>query len=172
MKKMIIGIFTILLGTGAAYCQKDNTDIDIVQSLNGRSKRMIVNEFIQLDAKEEESFWNIYNQYEEKRKAIEKRSFILLKKYADNYQTLDAAEAHSLAMDYLESIEESNNLHKIYFKKMERATGSLKAARFIQLESYIQTEQQANLQSQVPLIGEKKLIDGQKVKIDGQNVNL
>ena len=36
MKKIIIGLFTILFVTDIAYGQKDNTDIDIVQSLFGR----------------------------------------------------------------------------------------------------------------------------------------
>lgn len=164
MKKIIIGIFTILLGTGMAYCQKDNTDIDLVQSLNGRNKKLIVHEFIQLDAKEEKSFWKIYSQYEEKRKAIEKKRFILLKKYADNFLTIDDAEAHALARGFLESIDEYNKLHKTYFKKMERVTGSLKAARFIQLETFLETELQANLQTQVPLIGELQRIEGKKTQ--------
>ena len=117
-----------------------------------------------MDAKEEKSFWQIYNQYEEKRKAIEKRSYLLLKKYADNYQTIDDAEAHRLAKGFLASMDEYNNLHKIYFWKMEKVTGSLKAARFIQLETFIQTEMQSNLQSQVPLIGELQRAEGKNVK--------
>ena len=50
-----------------AYGQRDNTDIDIVQSLSGRSKRLIINEYIQLYDKEKNSFWHIYDEYEEKR---------------------------------------------------------------------------------------------------------
>lgn len=164
MKKKIIGLFTILFVTAIAYSQSDNTDIDIVQSLFGRSKRLIIDEYIQLDDKEKKSFWSIYDQYEEKRKAIEKDGFILLKDYADKYQTMDDAEAHKLIVNFMKSMGGYNTLHKVYFRKMEKVIGSLKAATFIQLETFIQTALQANLQSQVPVIGELERLDRQSTE--------
>jgi len=164
MKKIIIGLFTILFVTDIAYGQKDNTDIDIVQSLFGRNKRLIIEGHMQLDDKEKKSFWRIYDQYEEKRKAIEKDGFILLKEYADNYQTMDDAEARKLVVNFMNSMNDYNTLHKVYFRKMEKVIGSLKAATFIQLETFIQTTLQANLQSQVPVIGELERLDRQNAE--------
>ena len=119
---------------------------------------------MQLDDKERDSFWRIYDQYEEKRKAIEKESLILLKEYADNYKTMDGTEAHKLIVNFMKSMDEYNALHKVYFKKMEKAIGSLKAATFIQLETFIQTELQENLQNQVPVIGELERLDSQNTE--------
>ena len=150
--------------THIAYGQRDNTDIDIVQSLFGRSKRLIINEYMQLDDKEKNSFWRIYDQYEEKRKAIEKESLILLKEYADNYETMDGAEARKLIVNFMKSMDGYNALHKVYFRKMEKVIGSLKAATFIQLETFIQTELQENLQNQVPVIGELERLDSQNTE--------
>jgi hypothetical protein len=169
MKKIIIGLFTILFVTDIAYGQKDNTDIDVVQSLSGRSKRLIINEYMQLDDKERDSFWRIYDQYEEKRKAIEKESLILLKEYASNYKTMDDIEAHKLIVNFMKSMDEYNALHKVYFKKMEKAVGSLKAATFIQLETFIQTELQENLQNQVPVIGELGQLNTQNIEPKVEN---
>jgi 3-keto-L-gulonate-6-phosphate decarboxylase len=164
MKKIIIGLFTILFVTGIAYGQKDNTDIDIVQSLFGRSKRLIIEGYIQLDDQEKKSFWRIYDQYEEKRKAIEKEGFILLKEYADNYRTMDGAEARKLIVYFMKNMDGYNTLYKVYFRKMEKIIGSLKAATFIQLETFVQTALQANLQSQVPVIGELERLDSQNTE--------
>lgn len=164
MKKIIIGLLTILLAGNAAYSQSDNADIDIVQAVFGRSKKLIIDEYMQLDDKEKNSFWHIYDQYEEKRKGIEKEGFLLLKEYADKYQTLDDAEAHKLIVNFMKSMDGYNTLHKIYFRKMEKGIGSLKAAKFIQLETFIQTTLQANLQSQVPVIGELELLDRQNTE--------
>jgi len=58
-------------------------------------------------------------------------------------------------------MEAYNTLQQISFRKMEKGIGSLKAAKFIQLETLIQTTLQANLQSQVPVIGELERLDQQ-----------
>jgi hypothetical protein len=164
MKKIIIGFFTILFATNVAYSQNDNADIDIAQALFGKSKRLIIEEYMQLDDKEKNSFWRIYDQYEEKRKRIEREGFLLLREYAEKYQTLDDAEAHKLIVNFMKSRDEYNSLHKIYFRQMEKGIGSLKAAKFIQLETFIQTTSQANLQSQVPVIGELERLDYQNTE--------
>jgi len=159
MKKIIIGLFTVFFVTGIAHSQRDNTDIDIVQSLLGRNKRLVIEAYMQLDEKEKKSFWPVYDQYEKKRKAIEKEGFLLLKEYADHYQGMDGAEAHRLIVNFMKSMDGYNTLHKVYFRKMERIIGGLKAATFIQLETFIQITSQANLQSQVPVIGELERLD-------------
>jgi hypothetical protein len=164
MKKIIIGLFAILFTTNVAYSQSDNADIDIVQALFGKSKRIIIEEYMQLDDKEKSSFWRIYDKYEEKRKRIEKEGFLLLKEYTDKYQTLDDAEAHRLIVNFMKSMDGYNSLHKIYFRQMEKGIGSLKAAKFIQLETFIQTTSQADLQSQVPVIGELESVDRQNIE--------
>jgi hypothetical protein len=169
MKKIIIGLCTILFVTDIAYGQKDNTGIDIVQSLFGRSKRLIINEYMQLDDKERDSFWRIYDQYEEKRKAIEKESLILLKEYADNYDSLNGAEARKLIVNFMDNLEAYNSLYKVYFKKMEKVLGSLKAATFIQLEIFIQTAMQESLQSKVRVIGELERVDIQHTELQLEN---
>lgn len=164
MKKIIIGLFTILFTGNAAYCQSNKADIDIVQALFGRNKRLIIAEYMQLEDKEKKSFWHLYDQYEEKRKGIEKEGFLLLNEYAQKYQTLNDAEAHKLIVNFMKSMDGYNALHKVYFKKMEKGVGSLKAAKFIQLETFIQTTSQANLQSQVPVIGELERLDRQNTE--------
>lgn len=169
MKKIIIGLFITLFVSQITYAQKDNTDIDIVQSVFGRNKRIIINERLQLDDKEKTSFWPVYDQYEEKRKPIEKETLMLLKEYADTYKTMDNTEAHKLIVNFMKSMDEYNALRKVYFKKMEKAVGSLKAATFIQLETFIQTELHENLQNQIPVIGELGRLDSQNIEGQLQN---
>ena len=164
MKKLIIGLFIVLFATHVAYSQSDNADIDMVQALFGKNKTMIIDEYMQLNDKEKNSFWPIYDQYEVKRKKIEREGFLLLKEYSDKYKTLNDAEAHKLIVNFMKSMEEYNTLHKVYFRILEKRIGSLKAAKFIQLETFIQTTSQANLQSQVPVIGELDLLENQNTE--------
>ncbi|QOG01208.1 hypothetical protein [Flavobacterium sp. MDT1-60] len=161
----IIGLFTILFTGNVAYCQNGEADIDVVQALLGRNKRLIIAEYMQLEEKEKNSFWHLYDQYEEKRKDIEKEVFLLLNEYAEKYKTLNDAEAHKLIVNFMKSMDENNALRKVYFKKMEKEIGSLKAAKFIQLETFIQTSSQANLQNQVPMIGELERLNRQNTEL-------
>ena len=169
MKKTIIGLFTILFATNVAYSQSDNADIDIVQALFGKGKKLIIDEYMQLDDKEKNSFWHIYDEYEQRRKVIEKQSLILLKEYADNYETMDGAEARKLIVNFMKSMDGYNTLHKVYFKKMERVVGSLKAATFIQLEIFIHTALQEAVQNQVPVIGESQRLNTQSTEQKPEN---
>lgn len=169
MKAIIIGLLTIFFTGTAAYCQSSEADIDVVQALLGRNKRLTIAENMQLEEKETNSFWPIYDQYEEKRKGIEKEVFLLLNEYAQKYKTLNGAEAHKLIVNYMKSMDEYNALRKVYFKKMEKGIGSLKAAKFIQLETLIQTSSQANMQSQVPVIGELERLNHQNTEQQRRN---
>jgi hypothetical protein len=125
---------------------------------------MIINEYLQLADNEKSQFWNIYDQYEAKRKSIERERFVLLKDYADDYDSMDAAQAGRLITDFMKTTDQYNKLYKSYFKKVEKAIGGLKAATFIQMETFIQTALESNLQSQVPIIGELKRINNQKAE--------
>jgi hypothetical protein len=158
----MICLLTSCLLASLAHAQRDNTDIDIVQSIFGRNKRMIIDANLKLDDQDKSRFWNIYDQYEEKRKSIERERFLLLKDYADSYESLDAAKAGRLMTGFMKTTDEYNKLYKTYFKKVEKAVGGLKAATFIQMETFIQTALQSNLQSQVPIIGELERINNQK----------
>jgi hypothetical protein len=153
MKRIITSVFTIFVAA-IVYGQTDNSDIDIVQAIFGKNKRIIISEYLQLADDQQNSFWKLYDQYEEKRKSIERQRFMILKDYADNYLQLDAEKAERLITQFMKTDGQYNTLHQTYYKKMAKITGTLKAATFIQLETFIQTALQSNLQSQIPVIGE------------------
>ena len=163
MKKIIIGLF-VLLVTDVAYSQNNNSDIDVVQSLLGRDKRLVIDHYMQLDDKQKNSFWRIYDEYEKKRKVIEKEGFILLKDYADNYETMNDDVARRLMVSFMNSMDGYNTLYRVYFRKMEKVVGSLKAAKFIQLEVFIHTALQESVQNQIPVIGELGGLDSQNTQ--------
>lgn len=102
-----------------------------------------------------------------KEKAL-KRIFLLLNEYAEKYKTLNDAQAHKLIVNFMESMDGNNALRKVYFKKMEKEIGSLKAAKFIQLETFIQTTSQANLQNQVPMIGELERLNHKNTELQNR----
>ena len=170
MKVIVTCLLIAFAWNSPGLAQIDNSDIDIAQSLFGKTKRMIILEYIQLDSGKQQQFWKVYEQYEEKRKAIEKERFMLLKEYAENYATLDSTEANKIIIGFMKSSDEYNSLYKVYHKKVERIIGGLKAATFIQLEIFLQTSVQSELQSQIPVIGELERLNDKKTETKKENL--
>ncbi|GLU55182.1 hypothetical protein Dfri01_46430 [Dyadobacter frigoris] len=154
MKKRVITLICISAFSLAAQAQTQKEDIAIAQSIFGKTKKTIINEYVRISDEKKSAFWGLYDQYEEKSNAISRDRLGIIKQYADSYQTLDDEVANKLAEELLDNSERYNKLYKEYLKKFKKEIGGLKAATLIQIELYIQTAIQANLQSQIPVIGE------------------
>jgi hypothetical protein len=159
MKKIILISFGLLLSS-IVFAQIDDDDIAIAQSIFGKTKRAVIKNYIQLSDAEHDAFWSLYDQYENERKDICHDWFDLVRKYAEEYHSLDDAKAAYIAKGYLENSEKINKLNRRYFGKFEKMVGGIKTATLFQIEGYLHTAMQANLQSQIPLIGEvEKMMD-------------
>jgi len=166
MKKIILlaGLMAVLAIDSSAQFEKE--DFTIAHSIFSKSKKLMVSEYMNIkDEPSQERFWKLYDEYEAKRKVVHEQLYLLLKQYADNYLFMDDEIAKKVALGFLESNTEMNKINKIYFKKFSKTIGSLQAAKLLQVECYIQTAVQADLQSGVPIIGELQKVYEQ------QNVN-
>ncbi|TDE10761.1 hypothetical protein [Dyadobacter psychrotolerans] len=154
MKILSLSILAFFFLTGRVAAQIDKEDIAIAQSIFGKTKRVIVDEYLKISIEKNNNFWVLYDSYEEKRKAISRQRYELLKKYADNYATLNDQTASKLALGYMANDKKTNKLNKVYFKRFKREIGGLKAATLFQIETYIITAVHASVQSEIPVIGE------------------
>ena len=75
MKKLFSysAFFTaLLLLSFSVFAQSNKEDIDIIQSAFGKEKKDIVNQYMQVNAQKSDAFWKLYDEYEDKRKTIER----------------------------------------------------------------------------------------------------
>jgi hypothetical protein len=153
-------IFIVLLFLSPfVMAQSNKEDIDIIQSAFGKDKKELVRDYMELSGKDSAAFWKLYDEYEDKRKVIGRERINLLEQYANGYQNLDNAKAEKLATAILSNDAKYNNLHQTYFKKFSEILGARNAAKFLQLEIYVQTYVRANVMREIPLIGD---LDKQK----------
>src|SRR5688572_9525201 len=89
MKTLLILMATCLYSF--AFAQSNTEDVDFIQSIYGKEKKMIVADFIKLEGTQKDAFWVLYDEYETKRKELGKRRITLLEKYVSNYETMDDA---------------------------------------------------------------------------------
>ncbi len=148
-------ILPVLLLTGVnASAQDGHEDLVIAQALFGKTKKAIVAEHIRLSDQEKPGFWALYDEYEARAVTIGTERLQLIKRYAAQYDSLSDESAAALAQQYLDNTAKYNSLYRDYLKKFKKLVGGLRAATLIQLEVYIQTAIQSDLQQQIPVIGE------------------
>lgn len=153
MKKLI---FILIMAVSSSVWSQGTTkeDIDIVQSVYGKSKLDLVNNYMNLSGAKLESFMKVYDKYESERKALGRRKIEIIDEYAKNYMSLTDDKADDITKSLLKNNQQYQKLYSDYYKKFKKAVGAMDASKFLQLEIYLQTTIQAEIQDSIPFIGE------------------
>lgn len=136
MKKLSLLFITILFVT-VGFSQTYNDDLELIQSLYGMEKKEVVDEFVELDPNEEGAFWELYAEYETKRKEIGKKKYAVLWNYVNDYGTIRAEDAERIMNEILPLRIESDKLVRNYYKKVKSKTDAVVAMQFYQIENYL-----------------------------------
>ena len=163
MKKVIIMTVTVLLSANL-FAQSNKEDIDLIQSIFGKEKKELVQEYMTFSDAKATKFWTLYDVYETSRKKLGKERITLIEAYATHYETLDNKKASELVTKKLAWADKYTRFQQLYFSKFSAIIGGLQAAKFIQLEDYIENCIRLTIQEEIPFIGE---LD--KTKLPGQN---
>lgn len=161
MKKIFLLIVLAVAFSG--YAQTDSSladDVAVIQSIYGKSKADLVKQYMNLSEPQASAFQKIYDEYETQRKALGQKKMQLIKDYADNYESLDDAKAAELTETNLKNNAESDKLLSKTFSKVKKAVGGRNAAKFVQLEQYLQVTIRGEIQDAIPFIDE---IDKSKI---------
>ena len=154
MKKISL-ILIMAIASFSAYAQSSfKEDIDVLQSIYGKSKSDLVKQYMNLSDTQSVAFTKVYDDYETERKALGQTKFQLINDYAANYATLTDAKADELAKGTLKNHIAYEKLYSKTYGKAKKAIGAINAAKFIQLEVYLQTIIRAEILESIPFIGE------------------
>lgn len=154
MKTVLISMSVLILGILSGRAQTNVEEIDFIQSIFGAEKKQITSMFINLEGQQADAFWKLYDEYEVKRKLLGKERFELIRRYAEEYSGITAEQTDELMGKAIKLRNANNKLVDTYYKKIRKAAGSIAAAQFHQLESYIQAEIRTELFESIPIIGE------------------
>lgn len=151
MKKLLITL-TIAFFASTSFAQTN--EVEMFQSVFKVEKKALLMDYLQLTNEEAQAFWPLYEAYEAERGELGNQRIALIKKYAEEWKTLTPEQADELANESFAIINKRNKLHQKYYKKMKKAVGALRAAQFVQFERFVQTMIDAELNNNMPLIGE------------------
>lgn len=129
-------------------------DVNMIIDIFKTEKKAMVQDYMELDEEQAKKFWPIYEEYEENRKALVEKRIAMLGKFADHHSKLSDAMAKEIAEEFFTLRNEDYKMQKKYFKKISKAIGAAKATYFIQLEEYIRTAINYELDDVIPFVGE------------------
>ena len=163
MKKVSVLLAIVMLST-SMFAQSNKEDIDLIQSIFGKEKKELVQLYMTIPEAQSAKFWTLYDTYETARKKLGQERIKLIEDYATNYEKLDSKKATELVTKRLAWTDKYTKFQQSYFAKFSAVIGGLQAAKFIQLEDYIENCIRLSIQEEIPFIGE---LD--KTKVPGQN---
>ena len=153
MKKILVFAFAAVITSGV-YAQTNKEDVDMIQAMYGKAKKEIVIEYMKFSDAEKTAFWPVYDAFENERKELGRERITILTEYAQNYTSLNDTKAAELGKKAIDNNVALEKLNQKYFPKFSTAVGALKAAKYMQLELYMQTAVRSELQDQIPFIDE------------------
>lgn len=145
---------TVLFVLIGSFANAQNDEIQVVQKEWGQSKKELVSLAMDLSAADSAKFWPLYANYEKERQKLGRDRIVILTEYSDNFESLTSAKADDLVTRIFKNDLALTNLQQRYYISFKTKIGALKAAKFMQIESYINTSIRSVIQEELPFIGE------------------
>ena len=155
MKKIVM-LALFVMGTISANAQQTKDEIAILQAAYGMQKRDLVAKFMDVSDAQSAAFWSLYEEYEVSRKAIGTKRANNIVEYAKNYETITDENVQNMVKVSMEVNKEFNTLWEKTYKKMAKALGAKTAAKFYQLEMYLENMVRTEITESMPMIDELK----------------
>lgn len=150
MKKIVYTLAFVLL-SGIVFSQSANDYVEVQRTALKTEKKAIVAEAMQLTDAESTVFWPLYNEYNEKLYVLNTKTFNLIMKFADEYETLNDEQSIALWNENMKIAKEVSKLEASYFKKFQKVLGGKKVLRYFQTENKIESLINFQLAAEIPL---------------------
>jgi len=153
MKKKFFSLTLIAIFSGFISMAQDFKDeLEVIQSVWGKNKKALTQDFLQLSTEEAAAFSPIYDAYLESRKKITQVRGEAMEAFAAKNAQLDDATAKDMVSKLMKNNSNLASLQSKTFKKLSKALSPAKAAQWWQLESYIDAEIRAAILGELPLL--------------------
>lgn len=115
----ILTLILFLTGTSIAFAQQGR---DKVEAL----RMAFISKKLELSTSESEKFWPVYNEYNDKVKAIRKN---LRQSYRAKSETMTDKDAEELYILEIQSRQAETDVHKLYAEKIKNMLGAKRLAK-------------------------------------------
>ena len=153
MKKILSTVLAICFSM-MAMAQSNKEDIAMIQSMFGKAKKDLVSQYMTIPADKKDAFWKTYDQYEEYRTALGRERIALIEDYANSYTAMDDKISDALMKRKMKWLKSFSKMQSKYYGSISKVIGASQAAKFMQLEDYIENNIRLAIQESIPFIEE------------------
>lgn len=153
MKKIFL-LFVITITAQMSAQAITSDELALFQDIYGKSKKELVKQYMNLSDTQDDKFQVVYESYEAERKVLGQKKIQIINDYAKNYDILSDSKADELIKANFKNNLDVEKLISSTYEKVKRAVGVINAAKFAQLEEYLQITIRAEIQDSIPFIDE------------------
>lgn len=118
-----------------------------------REKKVaLIEKALNLSASEHDPFWKEYYAYEAELKKIYDERYSIIRDYAANYENMNDDIADNLALRSLKIREDRNDLWRKYYNRIKKATSSIIAGQFLQIENELNLLSDLKISTETPIL--------------------
>jgi hypothetical protein len=147
-------ICLLTAATLSALAQDAQDELQLIKSLFGTDKDVIVKQFVKVEGASVEKFQTLYSEFEKVRKDLGQRKFKVLNSYVKKHNTLPEAELDQIMQEIIRLSASQDKLIATYYKKMKKSCGIAVAAQFYQIEWYLLSEIRTAILENIPVIND------------------
>ena len=155
-------VFMASLFLNQLLAQVSNDDIQVIQGAWGKQKRELVRLAMALSPADSAKFWPVYDKYEELRKKIGKERIQIINDYLKSFDKLTNAQADELVSRVFRNDRASSDLMQQYYVVMKKTLNAMEAAKFLHIESFLNSYIKTQVQANLPYIGELQNMEVKK----------
>ena len=153
MKKLVLTAACLVLGLpGIASAQNQEQYLELLRQDITTQKTAILTEAMDLNDAQSDIFWPIVREYDLERAKIADRRIAAIKKYAANFETMTGDMAKEIVEESMKIDSDMMKLKKDYFGKVSKELSAVEAARFLQVENFVDNLLRLQIQSELPLV--------------------
>ena len=146
--------FLLVFATLPATSQDAAEELQMIKSLFGTDKDMIVKEFVKVEGATSEKFWKLYTEFENVRKELGQRKFSILNNYVKSYNALPEKELDEIMSEIIKLSAGQDKLIATYYRKVKKECGIAVAAQFYQIEWYLLSQIRTAILENIPVFNE------------------
>lgn len=156
MKRGILVLLCVSLALFSRMAEAAEPNLDkymeLLQSDLRTQKVALITKALDLTSDEGDKFWPLYREYEQKLARITDARHTNIKAYATNFTNMTNEKAADLVKMALMIDHSRYDLQKQYYGKIAKATSAVIGARFLQVESLVNSLVDLQISLQLPLV--------------------
>jgi len=151
LKKVLI-VLCLALVPAIAFADSMDKYVEMMRNDVRTAKVRIITEALEMNSTQSDKFWPIQRAYETDLAKLQDERIAMIKQYAADYESMNDAKATALMNHALKLQDQRSALLKKYAGKVSKGVSPIIAARYVQVESFVQSLVDVQVRSEIPLI--------------------